>query len=185
MSAASRLTSRPLLAVLCLAAGAAASAASPGVAILPSDEELLTAEGNVAAAVVIEGPWPLAGTYATPPKVRLRIDDIIHGRVAGRRIEATWMPPEFMSGDEYEEPGPAWFAKALSAPPPGTRLIVLLTHKGAEWQVSYRCRYPDRPEIRRRVRKAIADYLSFQRRMQERDRVGQLRHAKQVRRPPS
>ena len=162
--------SRALLAVLCLAFGAVASAATLGMPIRPSDEELLTAEGNVAAAVVFENRWPLAGTHAAPPKVRLRIDDIVHGRIAQRTVEATWMPPEFISGNEYEQPGPAWFAKPLSAPPPGTRLIVLLTPKGAEWEVSYRCRYPDTPEIRRRVRKAIADYFAWQRRMQEHDR---------------
>jgi hypothetical protein len=159
---------RSLLVVICFVIGGMARTASGGVGLHPTDEELLTTQGNVAAAVVIE-ETSLAGTRAAPPRVKLLIDDIIHGRTDQRRIEATWLAADFMGGNEWERPTPAWFAEPVSAPPAGTRLILLLIPKGTEWQVSYRCRYPDTPQVRRRVRKAIADYFGWLRWIDQRD----------------
>lgn len=155
----------PFLVALCSLTAGVATAASGGMPFYPSEQELLTAEGHLVAAVTIEEVRPPIGTRGKPPLVSLRIDAIIRGRIAQQMVEAAWLPPDYHGSTEGDNtPPPSWLAEPLPAPTPGTRLILLLSREGSEFRVANRCRYPDTPQTRRQVRKAIDDYISWQRR---------------------
>jgi hypothetical protein len=132
--------------------------------IYPSDQELLTAEGAIVAAVVVEDVRPLVGTNGRPPRLRLRVGEVIRGRLPPREIEADWPRPGYNGTDEGDRPPAGWFDELLPAPTQGTRLILLLSREGDGYRIAERCRYPDTPAVRRQVRKGIVDYLAFDRR---------------------
>jgi hypothetical protein len=127
----------------------------------PSDQELLTAKGHVVAAVTIEDVQPPIGTRGQPPRVSLRVEALIRGTLPQSRVVAAWAPPDYVGLRDERSPPAAWLAEPLSAPPPGTRLILLLSREDGDFRVSNRCRYPDTPQIRQQVRKAIDDYIAF------------------------
>ena len=150
------------------------------MSVWPSEQELQTTAGNVVAAVEIQRVTPAVGTRGKPPRVSLRIDALIRGTIAQRSVEALWQPPDLGGDGESEaRPSAPWLAEPLTTPPPGTRLIVLLTptDDGSGLQVANRCRYPDTPQVRKQVRKAIADYLVFARRS-HRERAEEARVAR-------
>lgn len=150
-----------------LAAVVLAVPARAGMSIYPSDQELLSAEGAIVAAVVVEDVRPLVGTNQRPPRLRLRVDAVIAGSLPLREIEADWPRPTYHGPMEGMPPHPGWFDEPLAAPTHGTRLVLLLSREGEGYRISQRCRYPDTPAVRRQVRKGIADYRAFERRFRE------------------
>jgi hypothetical protein len=147
-----------------LAAVALAVPARAGMPIYPSDQELLAAEGAIVAAVVVEDVRPLVGTNGRPPRLRLRVDEVIRGTLPVEQFEADWPRPEYHGPDEGDRPHPAWLDQPLPAPTYGTRLVLLLSREGDAYRIAERCRYPDTAAVRRQVRKGIADYLAFEKR---------------------
>jgi hypothetical protein len=147
-----------------LAAVGHAGPAGGGRAFPPSDQQLLAAEGAIVAAVVVEDVRPLVGTIAHPPRLRLRVDEVIRGHLPPRTIEADWPRPEYHGPREGVPAPPGWLDEPLPAPTHGTRLILLLARDRDVYRIAARCRYPDTPAVRRQVRKGIADYRAFERR---------------------
>jgi hypothetical protein len=162
-----------------LAFGGLTALALGGQPYYPSDQELLTKEGNVVAAVTILDVQPPVGTRAKPPEVTLRVEALIRGTLKLEELAATWMSPDYHGPMQGMPPTASWLAEPLSAPPPGTRLILLLDREGDEFRVLTRCRYPDTPQVRKRVRKAIADYVVAERKWRrEQAREAQAERAK-------
>lgn len=144
--------------------GCLAALALGGMPYYPSDEELLAKAGNVVAAVTIVDVQPPVGTRAKPPRIALRVEALIRGTLKQDELWAPWMPPEYSGSMEGMRPPANWLAEPLTTPPAGTRLILLLEPEGEGYRVSTRCRYPDTPQVRKQVRKAIADYIVADRR---------------------
>jgi hypothetical protein len=147
-----------------LAAVALAVPARAGMPSYPTDQELLAAEGAIVAAVVVEDVRPLVGTNGRPPRLRLRVDEVIRGTLPLKQFEADWPRPEYHGAHEGDRPHAGWLDQPLPAPTHGTRLILLLSREGHAYRIAERCRYPDTAAVRRQVRKAIADYLAFEKR---------------------
>ena len=117
--------------------GISFEAASPEAVLL--NTAMVVIDGTIEA--IVDQP---ANTNATPPRVKIRIDEIYKGQPAEVSfVETLWNPPphDIDTGGRAAELA-AWNARPILPPPLGSRWILAGNVRDGEFHPYSRCRYP-------------------------------------------
>jgi hypothetical protein len=128
-----------------------------------SDETLLRSRRFDVMVIEVERVDADGATHSRPPTVRLRVLEMLRGRKRGAKFEASWQAApdpvataENGAGIANPEAYRAWLATPFAGPAAGERFIALIDKSaGGTSTVLHRCRTPDSPGERARIKALV------------------------------